>query len=724
MSRLTNELSQAQITLVKLDESSAKEFGGTISLDNYDRFHNKLWNYNKDITFDWRGVRENNEFSFFFYNSSSSSKTLTFYDTRGNKAATKVNSNKNSNPPKCHKIVIYKNGVSAVTLNVEISTLYEKILLNISGNAKPIPIVPIPMSLNLSFQSNELYINPNDSAYIQNPYMVYVNDPYQTYDRFGTYRASCSTYKPGYEPYHAFNRSGTGWMSDVNIGKENTSIYYDGNDSQENNRTPYTKTHNGPSFYNSNAETIIQETDIAYSKLGVTSQKVKGEWLQIQLPSDKPIYLFRYSIKVPRPLTVTRKIGDEDVYNFYPTDLKYTPSYIPNYAKDPLVNYKPHFLNNSTYSNNPRFSTLLGTGHYIDSIDPFHNNYNELVPDHLPSKYTSHFPKVFIVAGSNDGQKWEYVDQHSFIDPPDLHLISKSSTLSPIPKNNPPPDPIDDEYKAAVQDIRMPETRKGNYDNFKQGFEVDYDNNAIIFEINSVKRYSYYRLIISELFPGNTVAQISEWHLSAYVANVTPNGLSKFSDVSYNFENITENFTTNSNYSLMEIDLNSKLEWDSYSKTTDGELDSIYKKQVSDFNKAKNSKDSKVIEGFDENNINNFGYQKLTNPTKASDVIDKQIDPLSKMYGTYIDAERVINNSYTVLDDKIQKHGEQYFAALYDPEDKYDLGKSGFNRQPTKEDGWLTDNRELVLKQNSVFILSTIAVSSLIIALIMTSNRV
>ena len=145
------------------------------------------------------------------------------------------------------------------------------------------------------------------------------------------------------------------------------------------------------------------------------------------------------------------------------------------------------------------------------------------------------------------------------------------------------------------------------------------------------------------------MAQISEWHLSAYVANVTPNGLSKFSDVSYNFENITENFTTNSNYSLMEIDLNSKLEWDSYSKTTDGELDSIYKKQVSDFNKAKkflelNNADFTMIQAYDD----------VVYPPENYDLIDLSYRNLqSHQPGT---SEKTNNrNSYLIVNNIIPK---------------------------------------------------------------------
>lgn len=532
--------------------------------------------------------------------------------------------------------------------------------LCIAGNVVPIPILPFPSYSGISFTSNVLEVKNK----------MYFKDVYKTYNHKGTYIASSSSsldYK--YLPYNAFNyKSASGWISGID-GNSNISIYYDSNDTTVNTKSKYALLHNGPSFYNSNTETVIQQQPISFSTLGSSSTKVKGEWLQIQLPTDKPIYLFRYRIKVPPPTVNLFQVNNEKLDKTYPRDEKFKPNYVPNYAKNPLKDYKPHYLNTNEYTN---------------TISPFPTNYNELIPDHVPRKYTSHFPKVFVVAGSNDGKNWYYVDQHSFVDPPDVKLDKPNA----VPGDKP---------------------------NFKQGYEVDYENNTISFEVNSINRYCYFRLIISELFPGNMYAQISEWHLYAFVANVTPNALSQFSDVPYSYGKISENFTINSPYNLMEINEGNR-----------GELDKIYNDQVSEFVKAKNNNDKKMIEGFDVNAVNNYGYSQLTqgnNPINPNDVVNQQIIPLSKMYGDFIGAERNINNNYIALKKNIVDFSNNYFTALNDPNDKYDLGKSTFNRQPTKEDGWLLDNRELVLNQNSTYILCTITTATLIIALFMTYNR-
>lgn len=575
--------------------------------------------------------------------------------------------------------------------------------LDIAANTIPIPIVPFPPSSGISFKGNTLTVTVKDLPQKYKRFKgLFINDVYQTYNHLGKYVASCSSYfndgTDQFQPYHAFNPGSiSGWISAIQDGNDNISIYYDANNTTENNKTKYTKLHNGASYYNSNTVTNIRKPNVPFSIAGSSDYNIKGEWLQIDLPADKPFYLFRYKISVPPPVySVNYKNG------YYPTDPKYAPNYIPNYAKKPLADYKPHYLDTNVYTNTitPNIS--------VDNNNVSTYDYNNLISNHIPSKYTSHFPKVFAVVGSNDGKNWFYIDQQSFVDPPDLPL-------------------------------NKPNIMKGNAPNFKQGYEIDYESNTLSFEVNVIDRYCKYRLIVSELFPGNAYAEISTFSLYAFVNNVNSNGLSQFSDVPYHYGEIDrkENFTTNSQDNLTDLNMSHSLQYESVEiiDNKNKDLDKLYKDQLSSFNKAKIEKnslpnlDSYVFikdiktssgkEGFDTNNFNNYGYNENAIPEKQF-TIDNKINPMAQMYGDYIQATNDINHNYFILKGKITDFSNNYFPALNDPTDPLDLGKAGFNKQPTLVDGWVTDNREMVLNQNSMFIMTTIAVGTMVLGLLMT----
>jgi hypothetical protein len=473
---------------------------------------------------------------------------------------------------------------------------------DIAKNTKPILILPLYSpdidTSKLKFTSNKHFITE---------YFYDTNDIFQLYSHTGKYEMTASSTSPptdkiNFEPYNAFNKSDSGWKSAENDGLRRTSIYsvkQNTKDTLTVYQTKYAKLHNGPSYYNGNENTTISQPKINYYDNVNTDININGEWLQVHLPQNAPIYLFKYSIKVPPP----------------------SPSLYP---EDRREDYK----------------------------------YNIPFPIPNPQKYTSHFPKVFSVVGSMDGNTWHYIDQQSFIDPPDL-----------------PIDSIDPERQRL---------------NFKQGMTIDTGNNTVTFHVNSLDHYTYFRLIVTEMFPGNTCVQISQWGLFAFVDIITPNAMSVLT---------TENYE---NYSLDKIrKVDSKMNWDTFSENENSELAKLYKDQLATISQAKINKNTlSNIEGFDTND---------------------QINTVSNAYSNYLNKTNQINQNYFDLGKKADDHMYNVIGTLLEPSDKYDYSSNSFNRKPTKVDGWITDNKEQVLQQNNMLILSTIAVTTVAIALIIIS---
>jgi hypothetical protein len=469
-------------------------------------------------------------------------------------------------------------------------------------SAIPIQILPFP---------------PNDKDYIidNNTNIVNVTEPIwdtndylQTYDHKGIYRASASSVNSSqginYQPANAFNHSISGWKSGLN--------------------DKYTYSRYGPSYYNSSVTTTVKQEKLENKSFGTSN--IKGEWLQVQLPPDKPIYLFQYRITVPAPLP--------------PSD-KYTYS--------------------------PKEDRL-----------PF-----QAVPP--PDGYTSIFPKVFSVVGSIDGINWYYVDQQSFVEPPD------------VPSTTP----------------------YGNSNlNFKKGVRKDpiYEN-TIIFDINSITRYTYYRLIVTELFPGNDNTQISQWQLFAFVNGITPNARTLVESFSQNYVQGIEG-------------MESTPFWDSFSNYIHPELKEKHQQQLSSLEKAKESSDPlPLLSSYNisiMNNKENFdthGFVKYDNGTSNRTFVkDNQLAPMNAIYADYLSKQQSINKNYSDLRQNIVDLNTNRSAVAIADGDRYDFNASNFNKPPNKMDGWLSDNKQIVMQQNSMFILSTITVATLVLALIISSK--
>ena len=229
------------------------------------------------------------------------------------------------------------------------------------NNIDFIQIVPIPGN---QFTDNTITINTP------------INDNSYNYSHVGEYIASSSSWSSDKTmAKNAFNiKSNDSWQCDYG---DNSNYDKYKNTYTKYTQNPYIKSRSGPSSYQINGGGTINTA--WKTTIGKQSDNniVYGEWLQIKIPAEMAIYLFKYTILTPPPI-------------------------------------------------------------------------NNVIT----------FPKSFIILGSNDGNNWNYLDQQIIKNP--------INTANRIP---------------------------------------------VTFNINSVTKYSYFRMIITSLFQGNDIISINQWAL-------------------------------------------------------------------------------------------------------------------------------------------------------------------------------------------------------------------
>lgn len=567
-----------------------------------------------------------------------------------------------------------------------ISNAYSKI----TSEVKPIQIVPFPGGNqnpnDIKFKENILnnVCDNSENSDYKKCYIYDNNDNSLKYNHTGKYVASASSImskndkkKDYYDAFNAFNNDGYGWrsasdkaVSTINVYKKNNNrlVVYEQDQILEKGTDyveKYGRPHYGSSFFND----VTTKTTIEYgaiengSATGITidlsgSVDIYGEWLQIETPS--PIYLYRYSIRVPKPDT-----GFEDGLNYlgntYPSDKMITQNYINSNE-----GFGTKTENGITITDSKPDITITNTK--LDTLQSiFSYSLSPSITVKTPNdRLTSHFPKVFTVVGSNDGNKWYYIDQQSFVDPPDLpykYLTGNSYT-------------------------------KGNSYIKGYGYEKDDSQNIVTFQVNSVDRYRYFRLIISEMFPNNSYVHITNWTLSAFVDNFTPNKDSKKESFS-NFRENSPGYVTG------------MTNWEYFSDDIDTTLLNKQKEQKEMVSQARNDKNPlSNLEPFTQNYPKE---QQFLNEIKAN-------------YTGYNNSQRKINDNYYVMGNSIASINMLYGNVINADGDVYDFKSNGFSKDPMKIDGWINDNKEIVMQQNSMYVLSTITIASLVLALILVSK--
>jgi hypothetical protein len=234
-------------------------------------------------------------------------------------------------------------------------------IANTLNNINPILIIPFS-DPSIDFKSNKLSL---DKPLYDNSF---------NYTHVGNYVVKASSFADdSTAPYNAFNNfSSKYWQTDFSGNSEfGKSKLVDVNYT-EYSQDPYSNSHVANSSYRGGGD---EQSNLFSTKVGSTA--ISGEWLQIQLPKDTPIFLYKYAILTP-----------------------------------------------------------------------------------IPSGGISSFPSKFMLVGSNDETNWELVDNQ----------------------------------------------------NIEQKIDTT-DQTPVFFNVNVTNGYTYYRLIISEMFKENSVLRISQFVL-------------------------------------------------------------------------------------------------------------------------------------------------------------------------------------------------------------------
>jgi len=533
---------------------------------------------------------------------------------------------------------------------------------NKKERVKPIQIIPFPTSNNnnngslYSFKSNKLTIPENNKISDDND----KNPPDCKYS--GTYIVKASSYKDTTKmPYNAFNifkfNSDKYWESSELNGnvKQQLNIYENNSDGSISNNLSYINKQYSGTYNYLNYSASYYNSNNS-SKI-LTNKDINDiKGEWIEIKIPNPIFLYSYSINVP-----------------FVSDLN---------KNNPLTN-----LSNINYS--------------------FDTSYNL-------TNYISFFPKIFILVGSNDGNNWTYIDEQSLVNSPEYGSNDNQTYC----------------YNSSRNEIRM--------------------------QVNSIKNFSYYRLIITALFAGNKSAKVCCLTLFGFIRYPVQNkatlqgntmlqsNLMIQGDMKFNTGTCIESFSgiTNSHEYLSEIKNSSMYSFSNEEQNENPTLYKIYNELQKSINNAIYEKNNslsnllsydiftkQVIENFndhgfiyEQNSSDLYHRNENTNvDIFARNIKEHEIKPLNQIYDNTIKENNHLNLNVLELDGKIIELNNQidYITVDNENDKKYDYSNQNFDKPPTTIDGRLTDNRDYIIQQNSVLILSTITVTTLVLALIL-----
>jgi hypothetical protein len=328
-------------------------------------------------------------------------------------------------------------------------------------------------------------------------------------------------------------------------------------------------------------------------------------------------------------------------YNNNPKYNSYTVGY-PKYRQDPFNSAQPSTYQGGGDAAN-KWSTQIGdggnkaylSGEWIQIQLPYSiylYKYSIMTPSY--SNNVSTFPTKFAVVGSTDGKTWNYIDQHN---------------LGP------------DELPKQPQPMKT-------------------------INLNSTSKYSYFRLIISEMSQGMNLVRINQWNLFGitYVA-VNPNVG-------------TEKFTPMFDYT-----------------------------RIGNFEPFDNYMNSEKVNA-------KYGYKPPPiDPKKQQAHIDAvnafQISPNAQLAANYSTLLTKIDTNYRDLSNNIAQITNPDKTGLRDQlmaDNKYDFSGNLLNyldTKPTIHDAIVEDTTSLLVQQNSVYVLATIACASVLIFTILIARE-
>lgn len=554
-------------------------------------------------------------------------------------------------------------------------------------SANPIQIVPFPGGSlnprNIQFTANSL----------ENKYDIYDSpDIDQQYPHTGIFVASSSSTMndddSSCRAFNAFNTGGSGWKSS-NIGASSIKNYDLTSNVVNTDSVPaYGDVRFGQSSYHKigsgsgSASASVTKVFAGANNNGsagslsttFSSTYIYGEWLQIQIPD--PVYLYKYSIKVRPPDTIPNEKTNRQVrIRDIDTRLK---KYMNGGTPEPFTVGLFEGFDDKKLT-----KTLNGSTGAANLVPTNTVNFDRIVT------HTSHFPKVFTVAGSMDGSKWYYLDQQAFVNPPDL---------------------TKDEQNTYATDMSY---------NIGYGYKKTPGNQEVTFYVNSVDKYKYFRLIVGEMFPHNPYVEITKWSLFAFIDNFTPSLETKSQAWYEPFSNKKKNKDDkeSSPEYVTGMNLHPTTIWDYFSNDIDTNLLNKYRDQKSTIFLAKENPDPlPTVEGFDSH-----GY-KTEGGTTAVDLTNNKVGPLIQIYADHRIEQRMINSNYYDISNNLTEFNKVYGNLTTDLLYRDEYMGNVITRPVTKIDGWINDNKEIIMQQNSIYVLSTIAIASLVLALILVSK--
>jgi len=333
---------------------------------------------------------------------------------------------------------------------------------------------------------------------------------------------------------------------------------------------------------------------------------------------------------------------------YWQCDYKNNPNYnsykvgYTKYTQDPFNSAQPSSYQGGGDATN-NWSTKIGesgkesalSGEWLQVQLPYQIYlYKYVIQSPGYSTQVSTFPTKFTVVGSNDGKMWSYVDQRN---------------LSP------------NELPASIWPKKT-------------------------FNINTTNKFSYFRLIISEMSQGMNIVRINKWNLFGITyVSVNPNvGTEKFTPM-----------MDNGRVGQFEP-------FDGYMTTSQVNAKYGYNPPPADQTKLQ---------------------------TYINAINDFQVSPTAQQAEDYSKLLNKIETTYKDLSGNISKITNENKTGLRDvlmANSKYDFSGNVLNYidgKPTLEDAVVEDSMSMLLQQNSVFMLAGLTCASLLVFAIILARE-
>jgi hypothetical protein len=238
-------------------------------------------------------------------------------------------------------------------------------------------------------------------------------------------------------------------------------------------------------------------------------------------------------------------------------------------------------------------------------------------------------------------------------------------------------------------------------------FENNLDSNNLTYSVLVLQKFSFFRLIISELFSGENVS-ISQWKLfgDKSIHNIGKGNINA---------NVSVQGNINANISTEKYFDNSTIRYN-------GIIDALYFKNEESFIPKIENKKYDLYINMDESN----NYQPFSTNEKLYEqfiIVDGNVDTTHlETFDTSNKADAYFNNVYEIEENgkkiagNIASFKEERDSLMKDK--KYDFTGNvliGYNSKPTITDALKEDIDTMVIQQNNIYILGTMTLAILLV---------